>query len=172
MKRLRGLHFLASLLLIVSNVVRATDLNHETPQCALQSMIDNRTIDLKQFKGQVIYVDFWASWCGPCAKSFPFMNDLNRDLKDRGLQLIGINLDENIQEAKQFLEQYPASFTIATDADKQCAKSFGVKAMPSSYLVDRNGVIRHMHLGFRPGEAEEFRVLVEQLLAENSQVKK
>jgi thiol-disulfide isomerase/thioredoxin len=148
----------------------ASELSHEAPQCALTSLNDTQRLDLQQFKGKVVYVDFWASWCGPCAKSFPFMNELDRDLKDRGLQLIGINLDEEVAEAKLFLDKYPANFIIATDADKQCAKNFGVKAMPSSYLVDRNGVIRYTHLGFRPGEAEEFRVLVEQLLSEKQPV--
>ncbi|NOT10804.1 MAG: TlpA family protein disulfide reductase [Methylococcaceae bacterium] len=142
------------------------------PHCALTTFTDKQSLDLKQFKGQVVYVDFWASWCGPCIKSFPFMNSLDHDLKEQGLQVIGVNLDENVDEAKLFLEQTPASFTIATDTEERCAKSFGVKAMPSSYLIDRNGVIRHLHLGFRPGEAQEFRALVEKLLAESKQAGK
>ena len=75
-------------------------------------------------------------------------------------------MDESPEEAQGFLAKYPAHFTVAADATGQCAKDFGVKAMPSSYLIDRNGVIRQLHLGYRPGEAEEFRTLVEQLLAE------
>ncbi|MCX7100653.1 MAG: TlpA disulfide reductase family protein [Methylobacter sp.] len=145
----------------------ATAINREAPSCALTELTEKHALNLQQFQGKVIYVDFWASWCGPCAKSFPFMNQLDSELKQQGLEVIGINLDEEIEEAKQFLQQTPASFTIAKDADQKCAKDFGVKAMPSSYLIDRKGIIRHEHLGFRPGEAEEFKLLVEQLLAEN-----
>ena len=94
------------------------------------------------------------------------MNELSRDLKDKGLQVIGVNLDEASADAQNFLVKYPANFVIAADTNEQCAKDFGVQAMPSTYLVDRNGTVRHVHLGFRPGEAKELRVLVEQLLAE------
>ncbi len=156
----------ALLLLCFTSISHSEELHREAPQCALTSLNDSQPLNLQQFKGKVVYVDFWASWCGPCAKSFPFMNQLDNELKRQGLEVIGINLDEEIEEAKQFLQQTPASFAIAKDLDKKCAKDFGVKAMPSSYLIDRKGVIRNEHLGFRPGEAEEFKLLVEQLLAE------
>lgn len=157
-------------LIIFATKVCATGPVREAPNCTLTLLTDTRPLNLQQYKGKVIYVDFWASWCGPCVKSFPFMNQLDSELKQQGLEVIGINLDEDIEEAKQFLQQTPASFTTAKDPAQQCAKDFGVKAMPSSYLVDRNGTIRHAHLGFRPGEAEDFRVLVEQLLAEKAEV--
>ena len=86
-------------------------------------------------------------------------------LKDQGLQIVGVNMDENVDDAKAFLVKYPASFTVMADISKQCAKDFDVKAMPSSYIVDRKGIVHHVHLGFRPGEAKELRVLVEKLLA-------
>ena len=136
------------------------------PICGLQPLTNAAPLNFAQFKGKVIYVDFWASWCGPCATSFPFMNNLSRDLKAQGLEVIGVNLDENLDESKQFLEQQPANFIIASDPDQQCAKQFGLKAMPTSYLIDRKGIVRHVHIGFRPGEALEFRALAEQLLAE------
>jgi peroxiredoxin len=83
--------------------------------------------------------------------------------------VIGVNLDENSEDAKAFLTDYPVDFTVATDTGEQCARKFDVKAMPSSYVVDRDGIVRHVHLGFRPGEAEDVRKLVEQLLAETPQ---
>jgi thiol-disulfide isomerase/thioredoxin len=146
--------------------IMAAEIGSAMPDCALTSSADKQPYNLQQFKGKVIYVDFWASWCGPCAKSFPFMNELSRDLKDKGLQVIGINMDEAPADAQVFLARYPANFAIAADTKEQCAKGFGVQAMPSTYLVDRNGTVRHVHLGFRAGEAMELRTLVEQLLAE------
>lgn len=144
----------------------AVEAGSQAPNCALTPVGGAQHYDLRQFHGKVVYVDFWASWCGPCTKSFPFLNKLDHELRDRGLQVIAVNMDETAQDAQNFLAAYPANFTVAADTSGQCAKDFGVKAMPSSYLVDRNGVIRHVHLGFRPGEAEEVRTLIEQLLAE------
>ncbi|MDD5320861.1 MAG: TlpA disulfide reductase family protein [Methylococcales bacterium] len=156
----------AALALTPMQTIFSAEIGSKAPDCALTSINDTQRYDLQQFHGKVLYVDFWASWCPPCAKSFSFLNDLERDLKDSGLQVIGINLDQAPEDARTFLDKYPANFTVVADANEKCARDFDVKAMPSSYLVDRNGVIRHVHWGFRPGEAKEIRVLTEQLLTE------
>ncbi|MGX2039219.1 TlpA disulfide reductase family protein [Methylocaldum sp. MU1018] len=145
----------------------AAGVGSKAPSCAFTSIGDGQRFDLKQFHGKVVYVDFWASWCPPCAKSFSFLNELNRDLEGKGLQVIGVNLDSAPEDAKKFLAKYPANFTTVADNDAQCAKDLNVKAMPSSYLIDRNGVIRDIHYGFRPGEAQKMRVLAEKLLEES-----
>jgi peroxiredoxin len=147
-------------------VAQAMEAGGEAPECALAPLGGAPGYDLKQFRGKVVYLDFWSSWCPPCAKSFSFMNELSREFKDKGLQVVGVNLDETPEDAQAFLAQHPADFTVVADAAQQCAKSFDVKAMPSSYLIDRNGVVRHVHYGFRPEEAKDFRVLAERLLAE------
>jgi peroxiredoxin len=163
------------LLLLYGTYPRAAEIvrtpARTAPNCEFTDFNDKRHLDLRQFKGSVVYVDFCASWCGPCAESFQFINNLYREFKDRGLQVLAVNMDENPDDAKQFLEQHPASFSIVTDASDRCAEDFGVTGMPSSYLVDRGGNIRGMHLGFRSGEADEFRVLVEKLLDENNPAK-
>ena len=134
--------------------------------CSLTALDGTPMHNLEELQGKVLYVDFWASWCPPCVRSFPFLNQLEHDLKDQGLQVIGINLDEKVADAKSFLDKFPVDFTIALDADKQCAKDFGVIAMPSSYLIDRKGVIRHVHQGFRADEAKDLRAAIEYLLTE------
>jgi thiol-disulfide isomerase/thioredoxin len=149
--------------------LNAVEAGGAAPDCTLSSVGDNATYAIRQFLGKVVYVDFWASWCGPCAKSFPFLNQLHNELKDKGLHVIGVNLDENSEDAKAFLTDYPVDFPVAKDTGEQCARKFDVKAMPSSYLVDRNGIVRHVHFGFRTGEAEDVRKQVEQLLAEAPQ---
>jgi len=164
-KRISAVFYVLLAMMPIKSIM-ATEIGSAMPDCALISLADKQLYNLQQFKGKVIYVDFWASWCGPCAKSFPFMNELSRDLKDKGLQVIGVNLDETSADAQNFLAKYPANFVIAADTNEQCAKDFGVQAMPSTYIVDRNGTVRHVHLGFRLGESGELRVLVEQLLAE------
>ena len=157
---------MAALLFLPTSIALAVAVGDTAPDCKLSSLGDSQSSTLSQYPGKVLYVDFWASWCGPCAKSFPFMNELHSQLKDQGLQIVAVNLDEKPEEAQAFLSQYPAQFTVAADASKQCAKDFGVKAMPSSYLIDRKGKVHHIHLGFRPGEAKELRQIVEQLLKE------
>lgn len=144
----------------------ALDKGDSIPACALTPIGDTQRYNLQQFQGKVMYVDFWASWCGPCAKSFPFLNEINGKFQDRGLKIIGVNLDENPSDAQAFLAKYPASFTVVADAGEQCAQTFAVKAMPSSYIIDKKGIIRHVQLGFRTGEAKELEALLEQLLAE------
>ena len=153
-------------LAVASQSLYAVEVGASLPDCTLASMEDKQNLSLSQYQGKVIYVDFWASWCGPCAKSFPFLNEMHDQLKEQGLQIVGVNLDENSDDAKAFLAKYPASFTVVADVSKQCAKDFSVKAMPSSYLIDRKGIVHHVHLGFKPGEAQEIRVLVEKLLSE------
>jgi len=159
--------FCAALALGPAQPAAAVEAGGAAPDCALTSIGGAASHGLKQFRGKVLYVDFWSSWCPPCAKSFAFLNELDHDLKDQGLQVVGINLDEATEDAQAFLAQHPASFTVAADASQQCAKDFDVKAMPSAYLIDRAGIIRHVHYGFRPEEAKEFRILAERLLAEN-----
>ncbi len=157
---------LLSLVISFSQILTAAEQGDSIPDCTLTASSNASSINLKQFQGKVLYVDFWASWCGPCAKSFPFLNTLDQNFKQRDLQIVGINLDEKFADAQDFLNQYPANFMVATDNNQQCAMGFGVKAMPSSYLVDKKGNIRHIHLGFKPGETEQLIALVEQLLAE------
>jgi len=118
-----------------------------------------------QLRGKVLYVDFWASWCGPCAKAFPFLNAMNEKYRDRGLHILAINVDEKAEDAKDFLSRHPASFTLAADSSGRCPADFGVQAMPSSFLIDRNGIVRYVHLGFRTGDAEKIRGEIEQVLS-------
>ncbi|ESS71749.1 redoxin superfamily [Methyloglobulus morosus KoM1] len=144
----------------------AVDIGQPMPSCVVSPIGENKNFDLSQYKGKVLYVDFWASWCSPCVKSFPFLNEMHEQFNGQGLQIIGVNLDENVDDANAFLAKIPANFTVVADVSKQCAKDFDVKAMPSSYIIDRKGGVHHVRLGFRPGEANEVRELVEKLLSE------
>lgn len=148
------------------NPAHADLTGQPAPHCQLAAMEGNPPVSWQELEGKVVYLDFWASWCVPCRQSFPFMSQMQRELKGQGLEVIAVNLDENLQDAKRFLARHPAQFTVVADVSQQCAQQYAVKAMPSSYLIDRNGIVRKVHLGFRPGEALEFRKAVEQVLME------
>ncbi len=170
MKRAKrfGKLFCAALAFSLSASVQGGEAGEAAPDCTLASIAGEAMHQLQQYRDKVLYVDFWASWCRPCAQSFPFMNRLYRELRGQGLQILAINLDENRPDAKAFLAEHPVDFTLVADVNGQCAQAFGVTAMPSSYLVDRQGAIREVHRGFRPGDAARLRSRVEQLLAESS----
>lgn len=126
------------------------------PVCQPTSPEGNR-IDLEELRaGKVLYLDFWASWCASCAKSFPFLNALAEELGDRGV-VVAVNLDENPADARAFLARHPVRFPVLFDPGAQCARAFAVEGMPATYLIDRLGQVRYRHLGFRPGEARALR---------------
>ncbi|GLR12032.1 hypothetical protein GCM10007907_08220 [Chitinimonas prasina] len=126
--------------------------------------VQGRQHDLADLRGKVVYLDFWASWCGPCRQSFPWMNQLQQRHAKDGLVVLAVNLDTEAKDAAAFLARYPASFSVLYDATGASAKAWGVKAMPSSYLIDRQGAIRSRHIGFRPSSAAELDAQIAALL--------
>lgn len=105
-------------------------------------------IDLQDYKGKVVYVDFWASWCKPCRASFPFMHELAAKYND-SLVIVAINVDENRHDADRFLQDFDINFNIVFDPEGHIAESYDIKGMPSSYLYDRQGRLLGSHVGFR-----------------------
>jgi cytochrome c biogenesis protein CcmG/thiol:disulfide interchange protein DsbE len=119
------------------------------PALAAPSLEDPaRVVSLAATKGEVVYVDFWASWCGPCRQSMPLLESMQEKHGKRGFRVIGVNKDVSVADARRFLRQVPVSFTLVHDGGDKLAQAFDVKAMPSGYLVDRRGVVRYVHRGF------------------------
>lgn len=127
----------------------------------------NKTIDLSKYKGKVVYLDFWASWCGPCKRSFPWMNKLQEQYGSDGLEIVAISLDASREDAEEFLARIPANFSVAFDEKGKSAESYKVKAMPSSFLIDRQGRLVHKSLGFRNEEKKIIEAKIQQLTTSN-----
>ena len=124
-------------------------------------------VKLSDTAGSVVYLDFWASWCGPCRQSFPWMNQMQAKYSAKGLKVVAVNLDAKTDDATKFLAQNPADFTVAFDSKGQTPKVFGVKGMPTSFLIDKNGKILSVHLGFKSADREELEKQIQAALEAN-----
>ena len=132
-------------------VQAAAEVGQPAPLFELPS--DNATtLALHQLRGQVVYLDFWASWCGPCRQSFPWMAEMHKRHAGQGLAVVAVNVDARMADAQNFLKAVPAPFRIAYDAKGQTPREYAIKAMPTSVLIGRDGRVRQIHAGFRASD--------------------
>jgi cytochrome c biogenesis protein CcmG/thiol:disulfide interchange protein DsbE len=162
----RGLLLLALGALAVS---RAPAAEVDTPRFVEVPLSSITTpsggIDLGQFRGSVVYVDFWASWCRPCHRSFDWMARMHAAYAPRGLVVLAVNLDRDREGADRFLQAKDPAFRIAFDPEAVLARSYDLEAMPSSFIYASDGTLRHAHVGFRDGDADELESVIALLLA-------
>jgi len=123
-------------------------------------------LDLAAYKGKVVYIDFWASWCGPCRQSFPWMKAMHDKHGGDGLVILAINVDQEKAKADAFLAEFNPAFPVLFDARGELASRFKVQTMPSSYMLDRQGKPRFKHLGFHDNKRAQYEQEIRQLLAE------
>ena len=145
----------------------AVQVGAPAPSLAMPLMDDSgKSVRMSQFRGKVVYVDFWASWCIPCRVSMPSLDRLYKQHVARGFEVVGVNKDVRSEDAERFLKRVPVSFVLTADSSDAAAKAFAVKTMPSGYLVDRKGIVRHVHGGYTKSTTDELATQVEKLLAE------
>lgn len=123
-------------------------------------------LGLAQLRGRVVYVDFWASWCPPCLQSLPRYESLWRELEPQGFTVVGVNLDREKTLALRALARTGASFPVLADPGGRWAAAFALPAMPSGYVIDRRGVVRHVQSGYRAGDESTLRKAIEAVLKE------
>jgi thiol-disulfide isomerase/thioredoxin len=123
------------------------------------------TVCLDSLRGRAVLVDFWASWCGPCRKSFPWMKAMHETYGPKGLTIVAIDVDKSRDQADPFLQEFPSPFVVAFDPEGKTAEKFHVSAMPSSFVIDRQGRIVYTHRGFDPKKTEEIEKHIQEALA-------
>jgi len=123
------------------------------------------TVSLHDFRGKVVLIDFWASWCVPCRQSFPWMTSMMSRYGAQGLEIVAVNLDKKRDAADRFLEAFPATFPVVFDPSGKTAEEFRVEAMPSSFLVSRTGEIIHIYAGFDPGHVQTIETQIQEALS-------
>ena len=129
--------------------------------------VNNGSYSFKEHEGKVVLLDFWASWCGPCRQSFPWMNGLQRQYGKENLEIIAINLDADREDANTFLAEVPAEFQILYDQSGKSAELMGVQGMPMSYLIDRQGNVHSSLIGFSPRRAASHEHQINTLIEAN-----
>ncbi len=161
-------HWLALLLLLLGFAVQAESVKEGQLAPALNLPLlgarADESMSLEALRGKVVYLDFWASWCGPCRLSFPQLEALRQELGPRGFEVLAVNVDEFEDDALAFLDAVPVTYPVVRDADADSPARYGILGMPTGFLLDREGVVKRVHQGYRRSDGEKLRKEIVQLL--------
>lgn len=163
--------FLGALLAATSVIFTASSLassslaGQDAPDFVLKSA-SGANLRLSEHRGNVVMINFWATWCGPCRQEMPLLNDLYARYERVGFSLLGVNIDDDSRRALEMAEDLGVSFPVLFDERKEVSRLYQVEAMPVTVLVDREGKVRHVHLGYKPGYEEKYLAQIRSLLRE------
>ncbi len=153
------------LLLSAGAIPKSSTESQAAPDFTLKSL-GGENVRLSELRGQVVMINFWASWCGPCRQEMPLLEALYQRYNPLGFELLGVNVEQDVDDAKRWLADTSVSFPVLLDPTNQLTKMYQVKAMPSTILVDRDGNVRHLHKGYKPGDENTYQDLVRSLIRE------
>lgn len=135
------------------------------PDFTLKSS-SGENLKLSEYRGDVVMINFWASWCGPCRQEMPLLDELYRSYQPLGFTILGVNVEEDSTKAKSLLKDIPVSFPVLFDTDNTVSRLYDVVAMPSTVLVDRAGNVRYLHKGYKPGYEQSYQDQIRSLIRE------
>jgi peroxiredoxin len=153
----------AMLMLALPAWAAAADV--QAPGFTLQSL-DGKTVTLGQYKGDVVMINFWASWCGPCRQEMPLLDDIYKQYKDMGFVLLGVNVEPDASNANGWLKKTPVSYPILYDPKSAVSQLYQVQAMPTTVIIDRQGVVRFVHNGYLPGDEDQYMNSIRSLIVQ------
>jgi thiol-disulfide isomerase/thioredoxin len=156
---------LAAAALLAAGAAEALSEGTRAPDFSAPLLSGPGELSLSAHRGKVVYLDFWASWCPPCLVSLPVLEELRREFPAEHFAVVAVNVDREPQKALAFLAKHPVGYASASDPDGRIPETFGIETMPTSFLIDRQGVVRHVHRGFRRGDEDVLRERIRALLA-------
>ena len=123
-------------------------------------------VSLTQYKGNVVMINFWASWCGPCRQEMPLLESIYKKYNKLGFTMLGVNVEPDSNAANEWLKQTPVSFPILYDKESKVSKAYDVATMPSTVIIDRSGKVRMLHRGYKPGDENDYMNSIRELIRE------
>lgn len=160
------LSFAVAAALLAAPVI-AGDATGPAAEFRLQSRA-GEAVSLSSLKGQVVLINFWATWCGPCRREMPLLEQIQKKYAPLGFTMLGVNVEEDTRLMDAFLKDVPVSFPILLDPSNGVSKLYNVSAMPSTVIVDRKGTVRFIHQGYMPGDESRYQDLIRQLIRERA----
>ena len=166
MKGLRKALLGAFLIIFTATGLAASGLTGQAaPDFVLKSST-GANLRLSEFRGDVVMINFWATWCGPCRQEMPLLDELYSRYQRVGFSLLGVNIDDDSSRAMRMIEELGVKFPVLFDESKEVSKLYQVEAMPVTVLVDREGTVRHVHHGYKPGYEDNYLTEIRSLLRE------
>jgi peroxiredoxin len=159
-----GLALLASVVFFLATA-EAGEIQGKAPDFTLKSA-SGKNIKLSEYRGEVVLLNFWASWCGPCRKEMPFLEQIQEKYSGYGFTVMGVNVEEDSSKANKMLKDIPVSFPILYDTSNSVSKAYKVSAMPTTVIIDRDGNMRYLHKGYKSGDEETYKQWVKKLIRE------
>ena len=159
----------AVLLLLVGLAVASQTAVGAPPRAASDFTItgaDGKPLKMSAFQGEVVLLNFWASWCGPCRQEMPILDRIHQRYKPLGFTVVGVNVDEERGPAAHMLQETPVSFPIGFDPRGIVSTVYGVDSMPSTVIIDRRGMVRYTHRGYQPGFEDQYIAQIKALASE------
>jgi peroxiredoxin len=154
---------LATLLAVPVSQAAMPSTGSVAPDFTLKSN-SGKNLKLSEFRGQVVMINFWATWCAPCRQEMPLLNRIHEQYRKAGFTLLGVNIDDRPEAAQAMARNLGVHFPILFDSEKRVSRLYDVNAMPSTLLIDRDGRVRYIHLGYRPGYETRYESQVRELL--------
>ncbi len=165
LRKCLGAMLAAALVVTIAGGAQASSLKGPAPNFTLKAL-SGKNLKLSEMAGNVVLINFWASWCGPCREEMPLLNDLHNKYEPLGFTVLGVNVEEDPKNARGFLKNFPVDFPVVLDNLNEVSRQYNVIAMPTTVVVDRDGNVRYLHKGYKSGDEQKYRKIVKKLVRE------